>query len=566
MWRAGLCIGVIVLLVTAFALGWGYRKRQMPAALGSLATSEPVSGEPWFVDVAIEKGLDFVHESGPRHYYAPEIIWGGSCVFDHDGDGDLDVYLVQAGDIDSAEGTASSGNRLFANDGKGSFLDVTEQAGVGDRGFGMGCTTGDIDRDGDLDLLVTNVRADVLYLNQGDGTFTDVTTDAGLGDPGWNASAAFFDHDADGDLDLFVVRYLHWSAQTERACATSFGQRIYCGPAAYDAPTSDLLYENQGDGTFVEASGRLGIDAARGNGLGLVVADFDRDGWLDVYVANDAMPNNLWINQGGTGFEDHALILGTAVNLHGAVEAGMGVVATDIEDDGDLDIVLTHLSGETNTCYVFEDGAFSDGTARLGLAWASLPRTAFGIVAADFDHDRQTDLFVATGRVTIDVPKPGETDPYAEFNQLFRGLGGGRHAELLPRGGTAEPMLRTSRSVSCGDLDADGDIDLVVLDRNEHVTLLENRASSNRSWIQLRVVDERGHEALGALVCAVTGSESQWGVVQRASSYLASIPATVHFGLGDAEAAQVSVRWLDGTVGDFGKLAGRKTHTLKRSP
>ena len=285
------------------------------------------TGPPWFEERAVESGLVFEHESGhaDKHLF-PEVMGGGVALFDMDMDGDLDVYLVQSGTLAPASTDAST-NRLFENDGSGRFTDVTAGSGAGDRGYGMGVTAGDYDGDADPDLYVTNVGRDTLLRNDGAGRFEDVTAAAGLGNDSWGTSAAFVDYDRDGDLDLFVCNYVAWTLGGEVACVGLRGQPDYCSPNSYNAPQPDRLYENGGDGTFTEVSAEAGIRSAFGNGLGVVCGDFDGDGWADIFVANDQMPNQLWHNEGDGTFVDVAMDVGCAVDSNGKAKAGMGTHA-----------------------------------------------------------------------------------------------------------------------------------------------------------------------------------------------------------------------------------------------
>jgi len=342
-------------------------------------------GTPWFEDVADEAGVDFLHVRAlTQRYWLPEIMSGGAAWLDYDNDGDPDLYLVQGGSLDPDDGPPPR-NRLYRNT-DGIFEDVTDSSGTGHTGYGMGVAAGDYDRDGDLDFYVTNVGANVLYRNEGDGTFNDVSTSEGVDHPGWGASAAWLDFDLDGDLDLFVTNYVNWSPAQELECSDGGYERDYCHPRHFKAPAADVLYRNDG-GRFTNVSETAGIWKARGYGLGVVSGDFNADGWPDLYVANDGMPNQLWINGGDGTFADRALITGTAVNLSGTAEAGMGVAVADLEDDGDLDLFVTHLRGETNTLYLNEGGIFEDVTAMTGLAAPSVALTGFGTGFVDFDND-----------------------------------------------------------------------------------------------------------------------------------------------------------------------------------
>ena len=292
--------------------------------------------EPWFVDEAKQRGFDFVWESGAGDFpYNPEIISGGVALLDVDGDEDLDIYMVQGGSVTNSEQSAFP-NHLFLNDGNGNFTNVTNSSGAGDTHFGTGVTTGDYDNDGDVDLYITNVEENVLLQNDGTGHFADITAIAGVGDPRWSSSAAFFDMDKDGDLDLYVANYIDWAPDIERECPTKSGVLDYCHPQAYRAPAKDTLYRNNGDGTFANISEESGIHAVWGNGLGVVVGDVNDDGFLDVFVANDEMNNQLWINQGDATFIDDAIVSGVAVDSNGAPKAGMGTDFADVNDDGFL--------------------------------------------------------------------------------------------------------------------------------------------------------------------------------------------------------------------------------------
>jgi len=432
----------------------------------------------------------------------------------------------------------------------------------------MGAAVGDADGDGDDDLYVTNVGPDVLYLNRGDGTFEDATAAAGLGDAGWGVSAAFFDYDRDGDQDLFVVRYVHWSPAADVACFAGGGGRDYCQPASYP-PQADLLYRNEGRDAagrvvFREVGAEAGLRRAFGSGLGVVVADVDDDGWLDVYVANDGDPNQLWINRGDGTFEDRALLAGCAVNRMGSAEAGMGVVAFDLGDDGDLDLFVTHLREESNTLYENRGGGlFDDVTAAHGLAAASIAATGFGVGAVDFDHDGRLDLYVANGRVGRTLKPWVAGDPFAEPDQLLRGTGAGRFEEVRPRGGTRPEVIANSRAAAFADYDEDGDVDLVVVANGGRARLLENLAGAGGRWIAFRLRDRDGGDAIGARVRIRLAGGEHYRTVQRASSYAASNDPRVHFGLGDAAAADdVTVLWPGGAGESFGPRAAGRVHLL----
>ncbi|MGH9201560.1 MAG: FG-GAP repeat domain-containing protein, partial [Vicinamibacterales bacterium] len=433
----------------------------------------------------------------------PEIMGGGVALFDMDGDGDLDLYLVQSGSVLKA-GAKDPPNRLYRNRGDGTFDDVTAGSGADVAGYGMGVAAGDYDNDGDTDLFVTNNGPNVLLRNEGSGRFSDVTGKAGVAGRGWSTSAAFFDGDADGDLDLFVLRYINWSPGGELQCFSMTGAPDYCSPRNYDAPLSDVLYRNDGDGAFTDVSDRAGLHAAFGNGLGVVVTDANRDGRPDVFVANDAMPNQLWINGGQLRFTDEALVRGTAVDEDGSAKSGMGIDAKDIDDDADEDVLVVNLDSESDSLYRNDGAFFSDATAAAGLRAVSRPFTRFGTAWLDVDNDGWLDLYQANGRVGQQAERYG-TDVYAEPSLLYRGAAGGTFTEVRPRGGTASLLIASSRAAAFGDIDNDGGVDVVVVNRDHGPFVLHNVAPNRGHWLTLRVVEPNGRDSLGAQVTAMVG-------------------------------------------------------------
>ena len=519
-------------------------------AVSSLALAAPSA--PLFREAAAEAGLRFQHFSGATGEYSmPEIMGSGGALLDYDGDGDLDVFLVQGAPLAGGQATpAVPGHRLFRNDlGREGprFVDVTEKSGLGRVTPGMGVAVGDYDNDGDPDLYVTAFGPNVLFRNDGDGTFADVTAEAGVGEERWSTSASFFDYDRDGDLDLFVANYLDFTVAGNRRCFDPVGARDYCTPSLY-RPVPDRLFRNEGGGRFRDVSEAAGITRADGPGLGVVAADFDDDGWLDLYVANDGAANQLWINKGDGTFEDRGLLSGTAYNAEGLPEGSMGVAAGDFDADGDEDLFVTNLPRETNTLYLNQGkGLFQDATDAWGLGVPSATHTGFGAVWLDYDSDGWLDLFVANGAVTLVEALRGQPYPFHEKNQLFHHPGRPSFQEASGPAGAALALSEVSRGAAAGDLDNDGDVDVLVTNNNGPVRLLLN-AAPRRAWLQVRLrgaADNR--DGIGARVCLVRdGAPTLWRRVHTDGSYLTAGDPRVHFGIGGATAQTVLVQWPSG--------------------
>lgn len=547
----------------------------LAAILTSASCSRPDSGRapaeavsaPWFEEVARLSGIDFIHDSGHRgRHRLPEAVCGGCAIFDYDGDGWMDVYCVQSGPLGSSESRPTA-SRLFRNKKNGTFEDVTAAARVGSSGYGIGCACGDYDGDGDVDLFVSNLGPDVLYRNEGNGTFSDVTAEARVTGPGFGSSAAFVDYDQDGSLDLAVVQYINWSEAGEISCPNAGGEPDYCKPDNYRAPSLPVLYRNKGAGVFEDVTTVAGLGVVAGNGLGIGCADFNGDGLMDLYVANDGDPNRLWINEGKGRFTEQALLLGCAVSGEGVEEAGMGVAVADLSHQSRFDILVTNFAMETHTLYRNAgDGQFDDRSVAAGLAAPTRPFTGFGVGFHDFDHDGAIDIYVANGRVEMQPASERHVaaDRYAEPDQLFRGVDGGRFAEVFPRGGTAELIVKAGRGAAFGDLDNDGDVDIVVMNRDAHVDVLRNVAPKRGGAVTLRVLDAKGADAIGALVAVRAGNVTRSQFVMPSYGYCSSNDPRLHFGLGGAaEASEIRVRWINGKTETFGPLAAGRIHEVR---
>jgi hypothetical protein len=574
-----------------------HRPRPQPivsALVGALAGTllgapfaVPAAADEVFTDRAAAAGLDFVHFNGMTGSYTiAEVTGAGGALLDYDNDGDLDLYLVQ-GNLLAPESEASRavfpppgplplGDRLFRNDleirADGSrslrLVDVTAASGIEGIEYGMGAATGDFDNDGWTDLYVTNFGPNRLWRNDGDGTFTDVTGPSGAGERRWSAPATFFDFDGDGWLDLFVGNYLAYTVGQNRACIGETGVRDYCGPQSYQ-PEPDLLLRNRGDGTFADVTASSGLAEEYGPALGAIATDLDGDGRTDLYVANDQAPNQLWLNRGDGSFVNEALLSGSAVNREGQMEASMGVDAADIDDDGDEDLVLAHLSRESNTLYVNDgSGLFHDRSLESGLGNPSWRATAFGAAWIDYDNDGRLDLFTANGAVYIQFELDRDNDPYPlhQTNQLFRGVGDGRFEEVSAAAGPELERSEVSRGALFGDLDNDGDTDIVLNNNSGPARLLINNVGSGAGWLGLRLVaDTVSRYQPGAKVAVqpVASEARLWRRPRTDGSFGSARDPRLIVGLGAATGAgRVEARWPGGRVEVWRDLGAGRYLTL----
>ncbi len=499
-----------------------------------------------FKDVADNQLLNFVHDhGGTGEKYYVETMGSGVCLFDYDNDGDLDAYFLQGAPLPGWDKEIILENKLYRNDGK-KWMDVTDEAGVGDKNYGIGCACADYDNDGDTDLYVTNYGPDVFYHNDGDGTFTDVTLDVGIDNPHWASSAAFFDSDNDGWLDLYVTNYVEFSIENNPWCGEPVqGERAYCDPDFFEG-VEDMFYHNDGQGNFSDWSGRSGINKARGKGLGVVPGDIDNDGDMDLYIANDKVMNLLFINDGLGHFTEKALFTGVGFNENGRAEAGMGVDFGDVNRDGWLDLFVTNFSGETNTLYLNEKNGFLiDATFRTGLGYPSIHLLGFGTKFVDLDLDGWLDIFVVNGHVIDNIKLFNRDYQHAQQKQIFINRGNETFLDQTKNigGDLLEPTV--GRGAAFGDIDNDGDIDIAISNNNGKANLLLNEGKPKGHWIGFKLEGKTcNREAIGSKLKITTDSGVQVAWVNPAASYLSSNDLRVLFGLGpDEMVTSLEVQW-----------------------
>ncbi len=514
---------------------------------------------PTFAEAADESGIHFQHVYGePPISNILESTGAGAGFFDSDNDGDLDLFLVN-GLLLGEDGPQPS-DALYRNEGQGRFAEITAVAGISDGGYGMGCAAADYDNDGDQDLYVVNYGPNTLYRNEGRGHFAEVAKGAGVADPRWSVASSWFDYNNDGQLDLFVANYLdfdHRAPQDRSLASLHEGYRSYPGPRDYpDQP--DALYRNLGDGTFAEVSAQVGINptGAGGKGMGSLATDFDFDGDVDLFVANDRTPTQLYRNDGGH-FTEMALWAGVAFDESGNPSGAMGVDAGDYDGDGRLDLFVTNFVFEYNSLYRnLGDGTFADVTAALGLALPSYQYVGWGTGFFDYDNDGWLDIFVANGHVHEDMDLLSERVSFGQPNQLFHNEGGAAFAEVSARSGPSFLVARSSRGAAFGDYDDDGDLDIAVVNVGGPAELLRNDGGNREHWLSVYLEGRSSnHSAVGARVRLQAGSLRLVREVRAGSSYTSQNDLRLHFGLGgQTRIDSLEVRWPSGRVETFADL------------
>lgn len=535
-----------------------------PIAVSSAAETKNTSLR--FVDVTQRAGIDFVHEQGASgRRYMVEIAGGGAIILDYDMDGFSDVYFVNGAPL-PGDGDAPTGNSLYRNLGNGQFRDVTRQAGLVGDGYGMGGAAADIDNDGDPDLLVTAFGDNLAFRNNGDGTFVELTQTLGLSDGRWSTSASFFDADQDGFVDLYVCNYLDFTLETHRECfSPTKGIRSYCHPQEYDGVT-DIFYRNTRHSSFVDATVPSGLSAsAGGKGLGVAATDYDDDGDIDLYVANDTTANFLFDNRGEQGFVEIGLESGVAFNEEGLPEAGMGTDWGDVDRDGRFDLIVTNFDFETNTLYRnLGDGLLFDATVAVGLGAESLTELGFGCELADFDNDGWLDLVVTNGHILDNITEIQTNLSFAQPGQFFDNVNG-RFRNISSQVGSDLSRPRVGRGLASLDFDRDGDLDLVLANNGGAAELLRNEGGSDKHWISLRLIGTPSNrDAIGARVVASLSGLVITEEIRSGSSYLAQHELVMHLGLDDLDRVEsLTIRWPSGAREQFSDFASGHHYVVK---
>ena len=517
-----------------------------------------------FRDITRQSGIAFQHiTSSTRDKYMPETMGSGVVLFDFNNDGFVDVFLINSGSLHGDEPTAQMQSRLFTNNGNGTFSDVTSKSGIVLQSYGMGGCAADYDNDGWEDLYVTAFGGNVLLHNNGDGTFTDVTKKADVALTSWSTSCGFGDINNDGYVDLFVVNYVDFGLMNNKYCGDyAKGIRAYCHPNVYNG-LSDKLYLNNGKGTFTDVSRSSGIESTRGKGLGVVFGDYNNDGWLDIFVANDSVPNFLFVNQHDGTFLETALWAGVAVDGNGRPGAGMGTDMADYDNDGWLDIFVTHLDLEAHTLYHNDHGLFAE-SYKSGVGRATLPFVGFGAAFLDYDNDGLLDLVVANGNVLDNAAYFRDGATYRQRKLLFHNEGNGAFREIGQSAGPAIARETVGRGLATVDIDNDGFLDLLVTNNGGEPELLHNEIDNSNNSVIIHTVGTRSNrDGIGARLKLTVGSQTQTREIKAGSSYLSQSDVRAHFGLGLAsQVDRLEIRWPSGDIDSLDRLPANHIFTI----
>jgi hypothetical protein len=551
------------------------------ASLTGCSTSAPNPTQPetdpgpaWFEDVTPKLQLHFRQQAGPTdRYFMPQVMGSGLAVLDVDNDNRLDLLL-----LNNAGPNSGATHRLFRQNPDGTFRDTSEGSGLNTAGYGMGVAVGDIDNDGLSDVYVSEYGGGRLFKSRGAGRFEDVTAAAGVSQPRWGTSCAFFDYNRDGWLDLVVVNYLDYDPS--QPCIKTTGEKDYCHPNQF-VGTEARLFRNRGRGPagtwlgFTDVTSESGLATKRSNGLGVACADFDGDGWPDIFVANDQRANHLWINRKNGTFVEEGIERGIAYDAGGNALANMGVALADVDGDRRLDVFVTHLAEELHTLWRQDTpGHFRDRTAAAGLANPRWRGTGFGTIALDFDHDGNLDIAVVNGRVSrartlspnIRDDLPAFWRDYAERNQLFAGTGDGKFRDISPGSPAFAGTAEVTRGLAWADLDGDGGVDLITTSIEGPVRVYRNVAPKSGHWLVVRAYDPRlKRDAIGAIVSVTAGGRTWVAPANPAQSYCSSGDPRAHFGLGSATTVEsIIIDWPDGTREVFAGVPADRAITLEK--